>query len=325
MKRYIKAAVTNILDESSGIRYNLAKDPNTRPAVLAVLADDHERDIRAYVAKNPNTPAEALAKLYQDVTVRYDLSCNPNLPVSIAKKLAADDVPIQEHIARRTDMPAEVLAVVAKNIPQSQDAERLTYALCSNPNTPRNSIVELISNDLLSRFARGGAASGCADQDILRKVFELDNTYYIISRLLDNPNTPEDVLEKIHESGKYAYHHSLSINDIMKFADSPDPNIRYKIVNNPKTPQDIVVKLANDPDIDVKLAAIKNPLMPKDLLTKLAKHRRVGVRKAVAQNHNTPIDTLIQLGRDDPSAQVRREANYTLSYQGINLASLSRR
>ena len=43
-----------------------AKNPNTSPKVLALLAQDQDANVRCNVARNTSTPAEALALLARD-------------------------------------------------------------------------------------------------------------------------------------------------------------------------------------------------------------------------------------------------------------------
>jgi hypothetical protein len=58
----------------------LAKNPNTPPELLEVLATDEDWEVRYWVATNPNTPPEALKVLATDKygNVRYCVAKNPN-------------------------------------------------------------------------------------------------------------------------------------------------------------------------------------------------------------------------------------------------------
>ena len=67
MKRYIKAAILDISNESFDAKLEIAKDPNTPSDILAELAiiDDYSKptfsdtgELLEAIAKNPNTPAE---------------------------------------------------------------------------------------------------------------------------------------------------------------------------------------------------------------------------------------------------------------------------
>lgn len=60
MKKYIKADITDTSEESYDTRCEIARDPNTRPAVLAKLAHDESPQVRCYVARNPSTHSNDL-------------------------------------------------------------------------------------------------------------------------------------------------------------------------------------------------------------------------------------------------------------------------
>ena len=57
-----------------------AKDPNTSPEILSVLATDEHWSVRCWVARNPNTSTETLQVLatYKDWYVRYHVGRHPN-------------------------------------------------------------------------------------------------------------------------------------------------------------------------------------------------------------------------------------------------------
>lgn len=82
MKRYIKSAISDILNEGWEIRQELAKDPSTSPRDLAYLATDPSQYTRQKVAHNPSTPADTLRKLAQDPypAVRFWVDRNPAKP-----------------------------------------------------------------------------------------------------------------------------------------------------------------------------------------------------------------------------------------------------
>jgi hypothetical protein len=60
-------------------RKELAKNPNTPPETLTILARDEDSDVRRGVANNPNTPPETLTILARDENsdVRWGVARNP--------------------------------------------------------------------------------------------------------------------------------------------------------------------------------------------------------------------------------------------------------
>ena len=73
--------MTDLTKMSMGERENIARDPNTAPAVLARLAADRDAAVRGAVAENLNTPPAVLQQLAADDPrqwVRVTASGNPN-------------------------------------------------------------------------------------------------------------------------------------------------------------------------------------------------------------------------------------------------------
>jgi hypothetical protein len=61
-------------------RSYVARDPNTSPEILKLLATDKDSYVRCWVAQNPNTPLETIQLLATDVSpyVRGHAVKNPN-------------------------------------------------------------------------------------------------------------------------------------------------------------------------------------------------------------------------------------------------------
>ena len=70
-----------------------AKDPNTSPETLSVLATDENWSVRYWVAKNPNTSTETLAVLAtdEDKDVRYFVGQNHNATELIHRMVLMTD------------------------------------------------------------------------------------------------------------------------------------------------------------------------------------------------------------------------------------------
>jgi len=75
--------------------YSLARNPNTSPKTLELLATDERFGVRRSVAQNPNTSPRFLEILATDKIsyVRCDVARNPNTPRYLKKYIK-----IQEHL-----------------------------------------------------------------------------------------------------------------------------------------------------------------------------------------------------------------------------------
>jgi hypothetical protein len=60
--------------------YDIAKNPNTPPEILARLANDNNWGVRCRVAENLNTSPETLERLAndEDYCIRWHVAFNPN-------------------------------------------------------------------------------------------------------------------------------------------------------------------------------------------------------------------------------------------------------
>ena len=96
----------------------IAKDVNTPPEILAMLAKDGNEHVRQWVASNPNTPPEILAMLAKDGNehVRQWVASNTNTPPEILAMLAKDGHEhVRQWVASNTNTPPEILAMLAKD------------------------------------------------------------------------------------------------------------------------------------------------------------------------------------------------------------------
>ena len=178
MKRYIKSAVKDVLDEPEDIRYELGFDQNTRPEVLERLASSQDYYTRCAVARNPSTPVELLQKLAKDLNknVRTDVADNPNTPEDILRILAKDsDVVVRRYVSRNPNTPVDVLRKFF------DDPEILYTDLACNPNCPQDKMMEIAEN--------------CYDHP------------FIQDDLLRNPNVTLDVVRYIAQHGAHSVKH----------------------------------------------------------------------------------------------------------------------
>ena len=99
-------------------RKDLARNPNTPPEILTILARDENLNVRWRVARNPNTPPEILTILAQDKDeyVRWNVAQNPNTPPEILTILARDEnYSVLWEVASNPNTPPEILTILARD------------------------------------------------------------------------------------------------------------------------------------------------------------------------------------------------------------------
>jgi len=119
-------------------RKDLARNPNTPPEILTILARDENLNVRWRVARNPNTPPEILTILAQDKDeyVRWNVAQNPNTPPEILTTLARDEVSsVRRGVAQNPNTPPEILTILARD----EDAD-VRCRVADNPNATREVI-----------------------------------------------------------------------------------------------------------------------------------------------------------------------------------------
>ena len=120
-------------------KIKLAKNPNTSPETLKVLATDKDYTVRYYVALNPSTPPETLKVLATDENcfVRRGVPQNPNTPVETLKVLATDEYyTVRWNVAKNPNYKTKTLELTPVQydalkvlLESSQDESLKTLAL----------------------------------------------------------------------------------------------------------------------------------------------------------------------------------------------------
>lgn len=101
-------------------KHELARDKNTPPALLAMLARDEWQHVRAQTARNKNATAAILAALVHDADwyVRQAIAKNQHAPPAILAALANDDnanVQAAAKANRRRAIVKRKIFVISKN------------------------------------------------------------------------------------------------------------------------------------------------------------------------------------------------------------------
>ena len=184
MKRYIKAKIVPLSDESYDFKMELALGPDTDPDVLDRLADSSNltSEMINSIAEHPNVSVDTLIKLYEkfpySVAVNY-LAKNPNTPAEILDTLIDHcwlDTTVVAYMAKNPNITDKQLRGIANIAFEDPDGYYATcYELSGRKDTPP---------DILARLSKH------FDRGVRRNVFT-------------NPSTPEEVRERLREQFEY--------------------------------------------------------------------------------------------------------------------------
>lgn len=289
---------------------DMARDPNTDPDMLRLIADHYPlladqvaanraapadllaelartpgNDYRSllWVARHPNTEPEVLAGMpLHPPLLCVELATNPNTPESMLRRLARlDDETTQRRVVSNPNCPADVLERFGKTWFGRARHPRLVLDVAANPNTPGETLRKL----------------AVARTDGFRDVEEV---------VAANPNTPADVLAAI--------------------ADQGTPVAHLAALKNPSTPHETLRQHARYAGAASRFNIAQNPAAPGDLLEQMCDETtyapaEVHPRIAVAANPACPLPRLAALALD-PTPAVRSAARRNPRYDTLDEATL---
>ena len=321
MKRYIRCAVVDPLDEPVDVQSELARF-STRAAVLDRLSYCDKPLIRKYVAQNPHTSVDTLSRLASDNST--DVICcvliNPSTPSNIRNDIIdtiAGFTTIHtqlvyglDEVARSpntsTDTLIKLAEFVVSNTRPSMSASEIYNPLLKNPNTPTEALEILLDYDTHAQS--------------------------LIVPLIKHPNVTLGVLKEllIRDNGYCGYFdkiadiHTLPREFLEYFVDHGSNYDRRSIAKCSQTPPDLLKRLAADNDGSGYIASdaisnsnlseedlleifnatgdthvIYNSNCPASILTKIANKYLAEADDwkcaRIAGHPNTPIDVLYDI------------------------------
>ncbi len=113
MKKYIRAAIANIRDESYEAKRDIAKNPETSVEILEELSKDSNIWVRNEVVNNPNTPPELLdAMAGVDYITDRVIASNPNTPLQTLQELIhSEDIDTQQAVVSNPNATPELINI----------------------------------------------------------------------------------------------------------------------------------------------------------------------------------------------------------------------
>ena len=112
MKKYVKSAVTSLLDEDISVQKELARSSDTDVKILRELSNSSNTWVRYFVAKNNNTPIDILDKLSKDSesAVRVGVAANSSTTTDILNRLAHDsDIQVRDALVNNPHVTEDML------------------------------------------------------------------------------------------------------------------------------------------------------------------------------------------------------------------------
>ena len=132
---------------------------------------------------------------------------------------------------------------------------------------------------------------------VLRRFYENHGTQLLAQKVLArDKNTPQDILEKLYESGNEEVRLEIAGNDsvpipvVLKMLDLPN-NLAFRenLAYRRNLPQDIISRLFHDNSKSVRQTIIQFQPLDLDLMNKILKKKNITELGLLAENRNTPI------------------------------------
>jgi predicted DNA-binding WGR domain protein len=303
------------------LRVAIAKQPETAPQTLALLAEDYHENVRKVIAANLNTPTDVLEKLVGDrtVEVRVALAKNPTTPASALIQLA-DDVyeKVRKIVLKHPRIPGEALYklrnLISNNVEYylrqaASDSDlspdtlskmaqeynwRVRKLVARNPRMPLE-FLEKLANDPYDSVCQSVAANPSTPFNILKKLAN-----YGISwagrGIGSDPNVPTNALVEKHPVSK----EQVAMVS-QKLPDSRDIAERSKpaITANPNTSKSLTLNVyAQSNCAFSRLSVLMCCQISSPILERLASSELWWERYAIAQNPNAPVELIQALHQD---------------------------
>ncbi len=264
-------------------RYVVARHPSTPPATLNELAADEEERVQKAVLQNRNVGVAELTRLALSKfdRIRMDVANHPLLPRQLLEQLLAKDphTSVRHYALKRLDLDGAALSQLLERDP------RLGSSIAENANTAPETLVALAASD--SFYTQQAVAKNPrSPAEALERLVNQKLADEIRKLVMLHPNTPQQWLIDTLISGSHrdkqtiisrpdlspdaqmiaATNSSFLLRDelarratdpraLAQLASDSASFVRKEVVNNPKTPPEVLRALRDDPDAEISKKA----------------------------------------------------------------------
>jgi hypothetical protein len=273
------------------VRLSVFKNSDITMAVLKILSEDEDRQIRRLFKVHPSNPnrfspnsPEQLRKLAQDKNyrIRSQVASNPATPIDVLEILADDlynndgSYYVRQEVSRNSSTPVNILRKLSRDLSCS-------FIVGYNPNTPVDILEKFIENnnrDAMRGMAKNPSTPSHTLEEILR-LYPNDLSFTLLY-ISNNPNTLAETLSILATyTGNNGY------------------GLRIGVANNINTLPNILANLAYDRDKRVKIAVASNPNTPSSVMRLLWESRDIFIYQALAKNPAISTDLLRNVAETD--------------------------
>lgn len=261
------------LSEETDELWNILKENKDAPEELVIEGFHSEASwVRATAAEHKNLPPSLLEEAIADPSLRKYAIKNKNITDSQfhhAVKLSLKDGNTEFFRSLNSD-------------------DRLTEE-------ESLSIMEFMWKALSKRY--GTIYFSSKYPSVLRRFYENHGTQLLAQKVLArDKNTPQDILEKLYESGNEEVRLEIAGNDsvpipvVLKMLDLPN-NLAFRenLAYRRNLPQDIISRLFHDNSKSVRQTIIQFQPLDLDLMNEILKKKNITELGLLAENRNTPL------------------------------------
>ncbi|MGW6742147.1 hypothetical protein ACWGDX_15720 [Streptomyces sp. NPDC055025] len=237
--------------------------------------DDGDRDRAARRGLLDRGTAQLIA-LHRDVTVRRWAAENPSLPADLVARLATDPDPgVRLYVSARPELTETERAAIDYTVDASARLPVLEWVLRAHENADVD-ILRRCAASAHPWLRRSAATSSLLPLDTVEQLAH-DEDFAVRLLLCEfHPEPPPELLLRV-----YAEWDGLTRADLLdhprfprkglaaRFAEDPDPALRYLALRDPDAPSALVDRLTRDPDREVARAAAGHPRLPPERIRDL--------------------------------------------------------
>ncbi|MEV7680941.1 hypothetical protein AB0O64_20685 [Streptomyces sp. NPDC088341] len=261
--------------------------------------DDGDRDRAARRGLLDRGTAELIA-LHRDVTVRRWAAENPSLPADLVARLATDPDPgVRLYVSARPELTETERAAIDYTVDASARLPVLEWVQRAHENADVD-ILRRCAASAHPWLRRSAARSSLLPLGTAERLAR-DEDFAVRLLLCEfHPEPPPELLLRV-----YAEWHGRTRADLLdhprfprkglaaRFAEDPDPALRYLALRDPDAPSALVDRLTRDPDREVARAAAGHPRLPPERIRDLLAD--VLLVAYAAANPALPVDHMHRL------------------------------